>query len=195
MTPADHRDGDAVEFDEATFAPRFVELDPRDVGEQVDAEGFAPEHQERAWVLELLDCDLGRKPERGECPENARAVLFRGPHPEIQVLRQAWVAMGDDSLSSNEEVVDLMVVEQPAQFDPIGEEHRDGSSLPRIRGALRPIAASPSASCGGAPRGQPSLLPRDWRTLEFRGSPVHSTRRSPKSRSPSNAGSMGRWVA
>lgn len=114
-------------------------------------------------------------------PKLVSASRMRAPfsfvgRTQVQILRQTRVAMGNDRLSPDEKVVDLMVVEQCAQFDPVGEEHRVGSSLPRIRGARRPRAVSPRASSDAAPRGQPARLPRGWRTFEFGGSPVRSTR-------------------
>lgn len=68
VSPADHWCRDSIELDQDPFAPCVVEINCRNIGEQVDAERFAAEHQKCAWVLELVSCEIWQsKPEAGEC--------------------------------------------------------------------------------------------------------------------------------
>ena len=48
-----------------------------------------------------------------------QAVASAGPHPQIEVFGETRVAMGNHGLPADEKVVNPLVVEQPAQFDPV----------------------------------------------------------------------------
>ncbi len=101
--------------------PCVVELDSRDLREQIDAERLPTDHDDRIAFDEPQRFEIRKwRSKIAECQEDTSTVLHRGPDPEVHVFGEARVAVRDDRLAADQEEVNGAGGERPEQFDPVG---------------------------------------------------------------------------
>lgn len=114
----EHWGGHFAEVRRDPIRPRRIELEPRDAGHDIDAtrrQTYLIEDLRFGKIADLHLCQRSTK--ALQCPPGSAGILLRGPNPEIDVEGGSHVAMCGQCMSTDDEVLNLLVAKSSQNLD------------------------------------------------------------------------------